>query len=803
MAGRDTVIQIDTTHLQPQDETRYEKVTAYSAEEADVPGTPDTVCSPVLPWSRRLVGEFDYVDDEDDQLTPTGRALYRALENPVLRYAVYMFPVAALLAIPLIVFATKYRGDDRFEVDGMSVAGILVYVEVLWFSFWMAKLIAAALPPLVQGLCRIVSTGVWKYAQILKATHISLSLFIWSILAICWFPLIHKLDDDYFHRKRNSDVPWITGLNKGLRASIASAAVLFGQKILMQLISINYHSTQHRLRIKDIQAITRAIDLLYEASLYRFPDRSEETLADDLDIHDTTNMQKFLKTNDADRWILRVFGRVQSGGQKLVSAIGHVARDMTGTQVMKPSATHAVVDAALERTAGAEALARRIFKCLTFEGRKAICPNVLIEVFGFGADKEAAWIFSQLDRDKNGSVSMEEMMMLVTSISQQRKDMGKSACNIRDAIQTLDRVLTVVVLAIVITIYSAFFSNFVMDNLRTIITLLSASAFSFGQTVGEFNAACIQVFVKHPFDVGDRINMTGQEFEVVRISLLYTVFRRIETDTIVQVANSVVGALFIDNVSRSDAMRERYQFAVDPTTSFHSLELLRLELDDFVKTPENCRDFQQDVDIQLVSLADLKQLDLRVEIKHKSNWANDQLRAYRRSKFLCALLSATRKVPIYSPAGGGPDRGTIEAPNYNVPISIEAAQQARQKWDRDKETDRLKRPVHDPVPVPDVPLSQASTVDSCGSGDGAAMSTGLDILPSLRGGFLNEEEGFLSRSAAYLRHGAQRSNTRHGVLSSRPGSRAASRVSSRRSSMTMTSTLTSTSAARPTSWLLR
>ncbi|KIV95613.1 hypothetical protein PV10_03243 [Exophiala mesophila] len=200
----------------------------------------------------------------------------------------------------------------------------------------------------------------------------------------------------------------------------------------------------------------------------------------------------------------------------------------------------------------------------------------------------------------------------------------------------------------------------------------------------------IQVFV--PFDVGDSIDMTGQEFEVVRISLLYTVFRRIEPDTIVQVANSVVGALFIDNVSRSDAMRERYQFS----------------------TPENCRDFQPDVDIQLVSLADLKQLDLRVDIKHKSNWANDQLRAYRRSKFLYALLSATRKVPIYSPAGAGPDRGSMEAPNYNVPIAMELAQNARQKWDRDQEGRRLKRPVRDDDYVPNVanvpdisiPLSQ-------------------------------------------------------------------------------------------------
>lgn len=753
MAGRDAIIYINTTDIDPPSSNAEKYVTSATRSSRQSPGSPDTVCSPLIHPSQRR--PLSISEDDDDRLTPTGKALYKILENPVLRYCIYILPVGAILAIPLILFATKYR---HITAEGMSLAGLFAFIEIMWVSLWIAKLIAAAVPALFQAFCGIISTSIRKYALVLRAVEIPMSIFIWTLMALCWFPLIHDFDDEVYHRERHS-IEWIIVLNKVIRASIGSSAIVLGEKILMQLISANYHSQQFREKIKDIKATVRAIDLLYESSLRQIPDRSEETLDEDYDIHDTTNVQHLLKENAADRSTRRIFGGLHFFGQKLVSALGYMASDLTGSQILRPTATHAIVDAALERKAGAEALARRIFICLTAEGRKAICPNVLAEVFGFGSEKEAAWIFAQLDRDGNGSVSMDEMVTLVTSISRQRKDIWKSASNIRDAIRTLDRVLSVIVLAVVIMVYTSFFSNFVVENLKTIITLASASAFSFGQTVGEFNASCIQVFVKHPFDVGDRINMKDQEFEVVRISLLYTVFRRIDTDGVVQVSNSVLSTLFIDNISRSKAMKERYQFSVDPGTEFKALELLRMELEEFVRAPENSRDYQSDVDIQLLSLGDLKQLDLRVEIRHKSNWADDQLKIYRRSKFMCALLSAMRKVPIHGPDGGGPEQGTIDAPNYTVPLDRDTAAAIRAEFDIKRESEKL----HREVPIPD---------------RGDTVSSGLEILPSLTRGYQYEQEGAISGTAAYLRHGRRHYDDRSSSrLSLRPGQRPVSWLS--------------------------
>ena len=217
------------------------------------------------------------------------------------------------------------------------------------------------------------------------------------------------------------------------------------------------------------------------------------------------------------------------------------------------------------------------------------------------------------------------------------------------------------------------------------------------------------IFIKHPYDIGDRVSILGSEYEVLKISLLYTVFKRVDTDAYVTIENKTVSTQWIDNLSRSPAMKERLTFSVSAATTFDDIELLRQELETFVRDPENRRHFQSDVDIQLLSVGDLKQLDLRVEILHKSNWSNEKLRAERRSRFMCALLSVMRKVPIDGPAGSAPAAGSINNPNYSVAITDDEAKASRARFDNDKSSQKLASQQTHP----------------------GGASTGLEILKSL------------------------------------------------------------------------
>jgi hypothetical protein len=64
-------------------------------------------------------------------------------------------------------------------------------------------------------------------------------------------------------------------------------------------------------------------------------------------------------------------------------------------------------------------------------------------------------------------------------------------------------------------------------------------------------------------------------------------------------------------------MKERYDFAISAKTKFPAIENLKAELQTFVLAPENRRDFQPSIDIELMSVGNLKELQLRVEICQK------------------------------------------------------------------------------------------------------------------------------------------------------------------------------------------
>jgi hypothetical protein len=259
-------------------------------------------------------------------------------------------------------------------------------------------------------------------------------------------------------------------------------------------------------------------------------------------------------------------------------------------------------------------------------------------------------------------------------------------------------------------------SNFVTTLATAGTTLLSLS-FVFAVTTQEFLGSCIFLFVKHPYDVGDRVDIAGpggvENLVVEQISLLYTVFKRIDSMKVVQVPNIVLNTMWVENVTRSKAMKEQLEMFICFDTSLEDIEILRKEMEAFVRHPDNSRDFQQDITLEATGIGNMDKLQLRVEIRHKSNWHNETVRAARRSKFMCALVLALRKVPIYAPGGGCEPLGGPNNPGYSVAISDEWAAEARDKAAKAKEGKRL-------VPTP--PKDDADSGKSTGIERSASTS---------------------------------------------------------------------------------
>jgi small-conductance mechanosensitive channel len=81
----------------------------------------------------------------------------------------------------------------------------------------------------------------------------------------------------------------------------------------------------------------------------------------------------------------------------------------------------------------------------------------------------------------------------------------------------------------------SFFKSSLLTTIATAGTALLSLSFVFAVTTQEFLGSCIFLFVKHPYDVGDRIEVSGTQLLVDRISLLYTVFTRTDKMQVSQV----------------------------------------------------------------------------------------------------------------------------------------------------------------------------------------------------------------------------------------------------------------------------
>jgi len=76
-------------------------------------------------------------------------------------------------------------------------------------------------------------------------------------------------------------------------------------------------------------------------------------------------------------------------------------------------------------------------------------------------------------------------------------------------------------------------------------------------------------------------------------------------------------------------------------------------------------------------------------MRHKSNFANEQLRNARRNKFMCELLAISRRIPIEPPGGAAPPLGDPANPAYSVAVSDMEAIVARSKQSTEAEAARL------------------------------------------------------------------------------------------------------------------
>ena len=490
-------------------------------------------------------------------------------------------------------------------------------------------------------IASIFTNNSKKWRDMGKQLEIPATVFFWWLaVEISFLPTMRG-----HHVPGYGDQEWENQMNKVLVAIFIGATLNFGEKIMIQLIAISFHLRTYADRIE--------LNKFQIASLTKLYVYSKEMLAmEDSDFEEGGASGPASGARTPAQYLDKAQKNVSRAFNKVGDVAGKVAGDFTGHQVANSTHPHSVVLMLLNSTPGSQVLARRLFRTFVREESETVFSDDLKHAFDNDEEAEAA--FTMFDKDLNGDISMEELESVCVEIGRERKSITASLKDLDSVVSKLDGILFFMVLIITVLVLITLISTSAAGVLTSAGSAVLALSWLFSATAQEFLQSIIFVFVKHPFDVGDRVSiygntgatMKGDDYFVKEISLLYTEFKKMEGH-VVQAPNSYLNTLFILNMRRSGGLAEAIPLTVKFGTSLEQIDELRQRLLEFVRNEK--REYQANILTEIRDVVEAHSVNLNVIFFYKSNWQNELLRLQRRNKFVCALMVSMQEIGIEGP----------------------------------------------------------------------------------------------------------------------------------------------------------
>ncbi|KAJ6780641.1 hypothetical protein PWT90_01737 [Aphanocladium album] len=574
-----------------------------------------------------------------------------------IRYIAYMLPVALLLLLPVLLgaFGVDKRKHAVGGNGGVDLMWFGIWLEIVWCSLWVSRMITNLLPPVMQAVCKFGgSTSPKKWKDVGSQLELHAAMFLWFLAILISFkPTTEQKQVPPREGTEADKQGWISIVNKVIIALFVLFTLNFIEKIIIQWIATSFHQRTYATRIENNKGDIRQLVQLYEHAKGKLDDTDAFIKGEGSRISGTQTPMRVFHENA--RTVLGKVGYVA----------GKVGNDLIGRKVDQ-NQPRKVVTELLRTTTSAHTLARLIYRSLCRPDRDTVHMEDIREVFA--TDEEADAAFMVFDKDLNGDISVQEFEAVCNEIHLEKKAIAASLKDLDSVIQKLDKVFLFIIVIISIIVFISILSGSAAAGLASASTSVLGLAWVLQATAQEFLQSIIFVFVKHPFDVGDRVTiygstgdkMTGDDYYVTEISLLYTEFKKMQGH-IVQAPNSVLNNLFILNQRRSNGLADPVPLVMRFGTSADKIEELKDRMRNFCL--ENKRDYQATIISEMVSIDQLRSCTMNIVFFHKTNFQNELLRLNRHNKFVTELMAQMIEVGIQAPMRIEPG-GSRDTPMY-------------------------------------------------------------------------------------------------------------------------------------------
>ncbi|KAL0325942.1 UNVERIFIED_CONTAM: Mechanosensitive ion channel protein 8 [Sesamum radiatum] len=289
----------------------------------------------------------------------------------------------------------------------------------------------------------------------------------------------------------------------------------------------------------------------------------------------------------------------------------------------------------------AKAAAKKIFNNVAKPGSKYIYQEDLMRFMREDEVLKTMRLFEEGNEQKG--ISKRALKNWVVNAFRERRALALSLNDTKTAVNKLHQMLNVLVGVLIIVIWLLILKVATTHFFIFLSSQLLLVVFMFGNTCKTTFEAIIFLFVMHPFDVGDRVEVDGVQMVVEEMNILTTVFLKFDNHKIYY-PNSVLSTKPIHNYYRSPDMGDAIDFCVHISTPIEKIATMKERITKYV---DNRSDHWYPAPaIVMRDVEDMNRLKFSVWLSHKMNHQDMGERWARRALLVEEMVKTFRELDI-------------------------------------------------------------------------------------------------------------------------------------------------------------
>jgi hypothetical protein len=231
-----------------------------------------------------------YIKDNPDKKIgqPKNFSIFRWIQRrhrPV-RFAIYLAPLAILLVIPIALLSTIFSNKTVYVSDVLGaptyvkVAGIVVWIEIAVLAMWVAYTVSWVCIIAFNEVCDKLQRRVKSHQLLIDALkdiainlmHLPATLVIWTVICFATTPAICVFPDDRGKCSLpNNGSGWVSTLNRVFEAGIVVSFIIWIERCLIAASFISYYGKQYDRKSEVLQGDIAQVKKLFYLTLHRQP----------------------------------------------------------------------------------------------------------------------------------------------------------------------------------------------------------------------------------------------------------------------------------------------------------------------------------------------------------------------------------------------------------------------------------------------------------------------------------------------------------------------------------------------------